>query len=87
MRCLLPLPFPHPHSQLIEEATLLERLKIPGVIVQGRYDMVCPAYSAWDLHKQWPSSELVLIPDAGHSANEPGITSELVKAGDKFKDL
>jgi proline iminopeptidase len=58
--------------------------KIPGVIVQGRYDVVCPAESAWDLHKAWPESELVVVPDAGHSAMEPGILHELVSATDRF---
>ena len=60
---------------------------IPAVIVQGRYDVVCPIKSAWDLHRAWPEAELVIVPDAGHSMKEPGILSELVKACDKFKDL
>jgi proline iminopeptidase len=57
---------------------------IPGVIVQGRYDVVCPAKSAWDLHAAWPESRLILVPDAGHSASEPGIIDELVQATDRF---
>jgi proline iminopeptidase len=57
---------------------------IPGVIVQGRYDVVCPAKSAWDLHAAWPESELIIVADAGHSANEPGIIHELVRATDRF---
>jgi proline iminopeptidase len=61
--------------------------KIPGVIVQGRYDVVCPATSAWDLHRAWPESELVLVPDAGHSASEPGIRSALIEATDRFRAL
>ena len=60
---------------------------IPTVIVQGRYDMVCPMTSAWALHKAFPESELVIVPDAGHSAFEKGITSSLVEATDKFKVL
>ena len=60
---------------------------IPGVIVQGRYDLVCPAYSAWDLSKAWKKAELRWVPDAGHSAKEPGIIHELVTATDKFRDL
>jgi proline iminopeptidase len=60
---------------------------IPTVIVQGRYDMVCPMMSAWDLHKAFPEAELVIVPDAGHSAFEKGNTSALVEATDKFKDL
>ena len=57
---------------------------IPGVIVQGRYDVVCPITSAWDLHRAWPEAELKIIPDAGHSAMEPGIASALVEASDRF---
>ncbi len=57
---------------------------IPAVIVQGRYDVVCPAKSAWDLHAVWPESELFIVPDAGHSASEPGIVHELVSATDRF---
>jgi len=54
------------------------------VIVQGRYDMVCPVESAWELHERWPESELCIVPDAGHSAYEPGIVHELVSATDRF---
>ncbi len=57
---------------------------IPGIIVQGRYDIVCPAQSAWDLHKAWPKSELVLVPDAGHSVKEPGTIHALVEATDRI---
>jgi proline iminopeptidase len=57
---------------------------IPGVIVQGRYDVVCPATSAWDLHRAWPEAQLHLIPDAGHSISEPGIIDALVTATDRF---
>ncbi len=57
---------------------------IPGVIVQGRYDVVCPATSAWDLHRAWPESDLRIVPDAGHAAAEPGIVHELVSATDRF---
>ena len=58
---------------------------IPAVIVQGRYDMCCPMDSAWALHKAWPEAELKIIPDAGHAAFEPGTTSALVEATDKFR--
>ncbi|PWN51245.1 putative proline iminopeptidase [Violaceomyces palustris] len=58
---------------------------IPGVIVQGRYDVVCPAKSAWDLHKVWPEAELHVVPDAGHSAKERGIRHHLIEACDKFR--
>jgi proline iminopeptidase len=57
---------------------------IRGVIVQGRYDLVCPMRSAWDLHRVWPQSQLRIVPDAGHSAMEIGITRELVGATDRF---
>jgi proline iminopeptidase len=57
---------------------------IPAVIVQGRYDVVCPMRSAWDLHRAWPEAELEVIPDAGHSANEPGNIDALIRATDRF---
>jgi proline iminopeptidase len=57
---------------------------IPGVIVQGRYDVVCPIMSAWDLHRAWPEAQLRIIPDAGHSISEPGIIDALVGATDQF---
>jgi proline iminopeptidase len=60
---------------------------IPTVIVQGRYDMVCPITSAWDLHRAFPEAELVIVPDAGHSAFEKGNTSALVEATDQFRNL
>ena len=60
---------------------------IPVVIVQGRYDMVCPMMSAWELHQAWPESELIVVPDAGHSMSEPGIMSALIEATDKFAKL
>ncbi|MCA1817304.1 MAG: prolyl aminopeptidase [Acidobacteria bacterium] len=58
---------------------------IPTVIVQGRYDVVCPMTSAWDLHRAFPEADLQIIPDAGHSALEPGIRAALVEATDRFK--
>lgn len=58
--------------------------KIPAVIVQGRYDVVCPMDSAWALHRAWPEAELMIVADAGHSAGEPGIARALVSATDRF---
>ncbi len=58
--------------------------KIPTVIVQGRYDVVCPMRSAWDLHRAWPEADLHIVQDAGHSAFEPGIMHELLEATDRF---
>jgi proline iminopeptidase len=57
---------------------------IPTVIVQGRYDVVCPVRSAWDLHRAFPEADLRIVQDAGHSAFEPGIVRELVEATDRF---
>jgi proline iminopeptidase len=57
---------------------------IPTVIVQGRYDIVCPIRTAWDLHLRWPEADFRIVPDAGHSALEPGNTHELVSATDRF---
>lgn len=58
---------------------------IPGYIVQGRYDVVCPARSAWDLHKAWPEAKLTFTADAGHAAAEPGTRSRLIEATDACK--
>jgi proline iminopeptidase len=59
---------------------------IPSVIVQGRYDVVCPMMSAWELHRAWPEAELKVIADAGHSATEPGTIGALVEATDRFRE-
>jgi proline iminopeptidase len=76
------------NSFLPEDALLANahRLRsIPGVIVQGRYDVVCPAVSAHELAAAWPEAEYRVIPDAGHSAWEPGICAALVAACERFK--
>jgi proline iminopeptidase len=57
---------------------------IASVIVQGRYDVVCPIMSAWELHRAWPEGQLKIVPDAGHSISEPGIIDALVEATDDF---
>ncbi|APE33919.1 prolyl aminopeptidase [Nocardia mangyaensis] len=76
------------HGGFLDEAQLLRDIDriadIPGVIVQGRHDIVCPAVSAWELHNAWPSSTLHIVEDAGHTAHEPGITHHLVAATDTF---
>ncbi len=69
-------------DQLLRDAGHLAG--IPGVIVHGRYDMICPLENAWALHHAWPGSELQIIPDAGHSAAEPGTRAALVAATDRF---
>jgi proline iminopeptidase len=71
--------------ELLAPANVEKIRKIPGVIVQGRYDVVCPAKSAWDLHTVWPEADLKIVPDAGHAASEPGIVHELVSATDRFR--
>ena len=71
-----------PEDQLLRDVARIRHL--PGVIVQGRYDVVYPAVSAWDLHEAWPESRLVIVPAAGHSADEPGIVSALVDATEEF---
>ncbi len=70
-------------NQLLEDVPKIRH--IPTVIVQGRYDIVCPVESAWALHRAFPEADLRIVPDAGHSAFEPGITSELVSATDRFR--
>jgi proline iminopeptidase len=65
----------------------VERIRsIPAVIVQGRYDVVCPMQTAWSLHKAWPEADFRIVPDAGHSAFEPGNTHELISATDRFRE-
>jgi len=72
-----------PENYLLENISRLHHL--PGIVVQGRYDMVCPIVSADELCRAWPKAELVIVQDAGHSAMEPGIRSALVAATESFK--
>jgi proline iminopeptidase len=76
------------HDSFLEPDQILRDAKrlhgIPGVIVHGRYDLVCPVEQAWALHKAWPQARLQIIPDAGHSATEEGIVDALVTAADQF---
>lgn len=69
-------------GQLIAEADRLA--DIPGVIVQGRYDLATPAVTAWELSRVWPRAELQMVDGAGHAYSEPGILTELVAATDRF---
>ncbi|PSL54470.1 prolyl aminopeptidase [Saccharothrix carnea] len=77
------------HAGWLEEGQLLrdagKLAGIPGVIVQGRYDLATPATTAWDLHRAWPGSELVIVPDGGHAFDEPGILRALLAATDRFR--
>ncbi len=72
----------------MEENQLIKNIdkirNIPAVIVQGRYDVVCPCISAWELSQAWPEADLRIVPDAGHAAFEPGNVHELVMATDAF---
>jgi proline iminopeptidase len=69
-------------NQLLDGVGRIRHL--PAVIVQGRHDVVCPMFTAWDLHRAWPEAEFRVVGDAGHSAFEPGITDALVRATDRF---
>ena len=69
-------------GQLIRDAHKLA--KIPGVIVQGRYDMACPAQTAWDLHRAWPQADFHMVEGASHAYNEPGILAQLMAATKRF---
>ncbi|KIJ52555.1 hypothetical protein M422DRAFT_26136 [Sphaerobolus stellatus SS14] len=74
-------------GQLLETQEIDKIRHIPTVVIQGRYDVVCPAATAWALKKVWPEIELHIVPDAGHSAREPGTTPLLVEAADKMADV
>jgi proline iminopeptidase len=73
-----------PEDALLRDLGALRR--IPAVIVQGRYDLVCPIISADALHRAWPEAEYIVVPDAGHSALEPGIRSALIDATNRFAE-
>ena len=79
------------HRAFLPDNALLanvDRLRaVPGVIVQGRYDMICPIISADELRRAWPEAAYVVVDDAGHSAWEPGIRAHLVTATERFKSL
>ncbi|MDR3518427.1 MAG: prolyl aminopeptidase [Azospirillaceae bacterium] len=74
-----------PEDRLLRNVARIRH--IPAVIVQGRYDIICPIVSADELHRAWPEADYVVVPNAGHSAMEPGIRSALVTATERFKTL
>ena len=76
--------FDHP-DQLLDGIAKIRH--VPTFVVQGRYDVVCPMLTAWELHRRWPEAEFEIVADAGHSASEPGIVDQLVRATDRFADL
>ena len=71
-------------DQLIRNAGRLDG--IPGIIVQGRYDMATPPARAWALHRAWPKSQLHMVEGAGHAFSEPGILDRLIRATDQFAE-
>lgn len=73
-----------PEDRLLKNVSKLRH--IPATIIQGRYDMVCPFETAYELHQLWPEAKFVIVPDAGHSAFEPGILQELINATNALKD-
>ncbi len=74
--------FLNPRDQLIRNAHRLAG--IPGVIAQGRYDVVTPMFTAWELAKVWPDATLEIVPDAGHTMTEPGLIDAMVRAAERF---
>ena len=74
-----------PEDRLLQE---LDRVRhIPAVIVQGRYDIICPISTADELHRFWPEAHYVVVPDAGHSAMEPGVRAALIEASQRFRSI
>jgi len=71
-------------TQLLDDVPRIRHL--PGVIVQGRYDVVCPMDTAWQLHRRWPEARFVVVPDAGHAALERGTAAALIAATDAFRE-
>jgi len=74
-------------GQLLEPQSIDKIRHIPTIVVQGRYDVVCPITTAHALKKAFPELTLHIVPDAGHSSREPGTSKLLVEATDKFSDL
>ncbi len=72
-----------PENSLLKQAHKLAG--VPGVIVHGRFDMICPIESAYKLHKAWPGSHMFIVPDAGHSSLDPGLRSRLIEASESMK--
>jgi proline iminopeptidase len=71
-------------QQILHPDRMARIRDIPGVIVQGRYDMICPPVSAWQLAQNWPKARLIMVGRAGHALSEPGISAQLVASMDRF---
>ena len=74
-------------GQLLEDVDKIRKNNIPGTIVQGRYDVVCPMDTAWALHKRWPEADFHIVPDCGHSTKEENVCALLVAAAERYKNL
>ena len=77
----------HGYAELLDDLLAqIDRIRrVPAVIIQGRYDMVCPIRSADALARAWPEAQYIIVRDAGHSAMEPGIREQLVLASERAK--
>lgn len=74
-----------PENYLLDH---IDRIRhIPAIFVQGRYDIICPILTADEVHQAWPEAEYIIVPDAGHSAFDPALCEELVRATDRFKTI
>ena len=79
------------HDLFLEDGILLRNASvladIPGVLVNGRFDLQAPIGNAWELNRAWPQAELVIVDDAGHAGDDPNLTQELIRATDRFAAL
>lgn len=79
------------HNAWLEDGALLRAAgalaDIPGILVNGRFDFQAPIEYAWALKRVWPHAELVIVDDAGHASNQPGLTSALIRATDRFAEI
>jgi len=78
------------HDAFLEDGVLLRNIgslaEIPGVLINGRHDLQAPLGNAWVLHRAWPRAELIVVDDAGHAGDVDGITNELIRATDRFRE-
>jgi proline iminopeptidase len=76
------------HDDFLEDGILLRDadllVDIPGVLVNGRFDLQAPIANAWELGRAWPHAEVVIVDNAGHGADDPSMTDELIRASDRF---
>ena len=72
-------------DELIRNISAIQN--IPCVLIHGRYDLICPVKTSWKMHKAWPQADLRIVPDAGHSAREPGIQQQIISSTNRFADI